>query len=226
MSDDLARIDERNISLIELKLELKELYEKREQEENTPEERAAFDGQIKQYIEANIRKVDNIRLFWRYCEDVMAAAERDEKDAAARKRSAENKLEFLKSLCHDVMVSLKEKKLEGAHGFIRLQTNGGSLALDIYSQALVPEELVSYTGWMSAECMAKLPPEITARQDFQFERATKDGTIKARLETKCDCCGGDGKGVNGEPCTHCAGTGFLLVPGARLSPRGQHVRIR
>ena len=220
------RINEKD-SLVNLKVELAELMQLREDPELKPEERAAIDQQITVYVQANLRKVDNVRAFWRYCEDVMDSAARDRKDAEARYKSAEAKLEFLKSLCCDTMTAFGEKKLEGAHGFIRLQANGGPVALDIYSAALIPEELVLYRGWMSSQAMALLPPEVTARQDFQFEREPRQGAIRAELEKPCDICkGGGGTAYNADVCNECGGTGKRLVPGARLAERGKHARIR
>jgi hypothetical protein len=238
----VLRIDQRGIPLARLVEELAELHEARDNPELTPEERQAIDGQIKLYVEANLRKVDDIRQWWRYCEDQLESAKRDSHDADARKRSWDARLEFMKGVCADVMSNLVDsrgrriKRLDGVHGFIRLQVNGGSVSLDIYSPALLPESMVLYRGWMSPEVMAALPPEITARQDFQFDRESRDGLIKATLETKCAKCSGSGVYERKEgrhdadmvnlPCPHCAGTGHELVPGARLAPRGQHVRIR
>lgn len=231
MSKQLARIEEKEIPLASLMAELRELMDMRDEALLPPDEAVALNNQIKAYVEANLRKVDNVRAFWRYAEDMIAAAERDLKDAGARHRSWESKLEFLKTLCLDIMIGFGEKKLEGQHGYIRLQVNGGSQSIDIYSPALIPEDLVQYSGWMSAACMALIPAEIMARQDFQFTREPKQGTIKAILETECSNCDGEAKfkspdGSGFLPCVECAGTGHKLVPGARLSPRGQHARIR
>lgn len=237
MGEQIARIEEKDSTLRSLRAELDELLELRAEESLTDEERAAVNGQIKLYVEANLRKVDNVRAFWRYAEDQIASAERDLKDAGARHRSWEAKLEFLKTLCLETMQAFETKRLDGAHGYIRLQGNGGTVPLDIYSAALIPEDLVLYRGWMSAACMAALPPEIVARQDFQFDREPKLGAIKAKLETKCEKCKGSGEarfderpedGGTGEraACKMCAGTGHQLVPGARLGARGQHARIR
>lgn len=233
----LARIEEKEIPLASLMAELRELMDMRDEALLPPDEAVALNNQIKAYVEANLRKVDNVRAFWRYAEDMIESAERDLKDAGARHRNWEGKLEFLKTLCLDIMIGFGEKKLEGQHGYIRLQVNGGSQSLDIYSPALIPEDLVQYRGAMSAACMALLPLEITARGDFQFEREPRQGAIKAKLETKCETCEGSGwrkfderpeDGGTGERavCEACGGTGHNLVPGARLAPRGRHARIR
>lgn len=230
MSNEVTRIEEKGIPLASLMGELRELLELRDElrdaEGVKPEDRAAVDTQIKAYVEANLRKVDNVRAFWRYAEDMMASADRDFRDAQARYGSWKAKLDYLKTLCVEIMTGFNEKKLEGQHGYIRLQANGGKAELDVYSAALVPEELVLYRGWMSAACMALLPPEVTARQDFQFERVPRQEAVRAELEKTCEGCGGDGKSYHTEKCDVCAGTGKRIVPGARLAPRGVHARIR
>lgn len=261
MSNEPEKIDEREVTLVQLRTELAELMKFRGEVDHAEDcninrlrtaepaaarpcncEVAAIDQRITQYVHANLRKVDNVRQFWRYAEDMLAAAEQDYKDAGARRSSWEAKLDFLKGVCADAMIVMGEKKLEGLHGFIRLQPNGGPVALDLYNSALIPESMVVYQGSIASAAWSEILEACATAGIFpllnpsvKMERVPMLGTVKAELEAKCDRCGGAGTydGIPAaiserkpEGCPECAGTGKRIVPGARLGVRGKHVRIR
>jgi len=252
LSDEVGRIKETDVTLRDLKTELRELCELREETEhglicNINEvggvcdcDRAAIDNRIKQYIQANLRKVDNVRQYWRYLEDLLASAEQDYKDAGRRRAAAENTLDFLKGLCVDIMTEFGEKRLEGKHGYIRLQVNSSSPAPEIYDASLVPEKFCTYVGSFSSDVWRDLlalckqaKVDLPSVEGVRVTREPMHSLIKAELEKKCVQCYGTAKVLDASDnqlrtvdCPKCQGTGKGVVPGVRLPARGQHARIR
>lgn len=229
---DIAPINEKDVSLFRLKSELVELMQLRENDELSPEEQAAIDGQIKAYVGAELRKVDNIRAYLRHC-DVMAEAAQEEANRLSSLIGTwKRRRDKLKDLCKDLMIESREKKLEGLHGSISLKGNGGLQPLEISQPAMIPEAFVLYRGWMSSEAMAEIPELVRGRQDFQFEREPIPGIVRAALKQPCEPCKGTGESMDLDRipvtvvCPHCGGDGKRHVAGARLQERGSHIEIR
>ncbi len=236
----LPAINEKEVPLAKLKTELAELMKFRGDPELNDDERAAIDSQVKLYVEANLRKVDNVRQWWRYAEDMLESAKQDHKDSGKRVSEWDGKLEFIKQLCADTMIAFDEKKLEGEHGFIRLQANGGPVALDIHNSSLIPEPMVAYQGAITSAAWTEICEACMAvgvnplkLEGVKMERVPLLDKIRRELEANCTYCGGTGIGGDGPAvgdtaaaCGECNGTGKRLVPGARLGVRGKHARIR
>lgn len=237
--DAAPAIDERQVSMMNLRTHLQELYDLREAEGLSQDEVKAIDGQIRVLVEANLRKVDNVRAYWRFLEDQLAARKQDREDAAREAAGWEQRLECLKSLCGEVMEQFKEKRLVGEHGFIRLQANGGDVALDVYNPALVPEEMVDYSGTITSsawnqivELCSALGEDIRQYEGVRLERVLRVGMIRNIMKAPCAKCDGAGTVLESDgelatvECPECKGAKLQTVPGARLGARGQHVRIR
>ncbi len=223
-------INEKDISLFQLRSELTELMTLRDTPDLEPEAKAAIEYQIKAYIGAELRKVDNIAGFIRSRKMRIKAAKEESARLAALAASWEAEEKFVIDLCKDAMIQWNVKKLEGMHATVALQSNGGLQPLEIPQPALVPEEFVQYRGWMSSAAMAEIYERIRGRQDFQFEREPHQGRIRAALAEACNRCKATGSTYNLDDnktqCEACSGTGKRQVPGARLGDRGQHVRLK
>jgi len=159
-----------------------------------------IDKQIAEYVRTEIRKVDNIRSFWRHAELMRDAAKAEANRQNERAKSWDGRLQAMRETIRFVMESMpwapgKPRKLEGRTGSLMLKANGGKQAVEITDEALVPDEFCTVTV------------TITARQwkqmsDTRPPRTPSLSLIAAEIEK------GEG------------------VPGARLAPRGEHVECR
>lgn len=234
MSD--LTINEKKIGLWRLKTELAELMAFRQDEELDAEARAAIDAQIKAYVSAELRKVDNVAGFIRYRRSGAAEARAEAKRLSALADSWERDEEYLLGLVKDLMVEFRETKLEGRYGYLKLQANGGNQALDIYNKELIPEEMVDYRGFITSKCWTQIlvacdlagvhPAEW---EGVQLQREPRSGMVREALAKPCPACDDLGETTDWrgrDVCSRCDGQKGNVVPGARLEPRGQHVRIK
>lgn len=207
------------LSLYAIESDLVNLIEMREQateemlaikDGSTPEHDAAMeaiaviDNQIREYITAEIRKVDNIRAFWRHCELMRDAAKEEARVQSDRSKAWGARLDRLKATCALVMESIpfpagKPKKLEGRTGVLLLKANGGKQAVEVTDESLVPDELCTVTVTMLA---------------IEWHRGTNLRTISVGPRTPSRSLIGE-QLANGEG-----------VPGARLAERGNHVECK
>lgn len=199
------------LSLYTIESDLANLIEMREQVKEelgdgaTPEdlaaETAAIDNAIREYVSAEIKKVDNIRSFWRHAEMMQSAAAEEAKLQSARAKAWEQRLKRLKETCLVVMETIpfpagKPKKLEGRTGSLMLKGNGGRQAVVISDESLVPDEFKTVT-------MTKTVSEWWAIHVLpEGPQVPSVSLIAAELER------GEG------------------VPGCSLAPRLSHVEVR
>ena len=242
------------LSLYQLESQLSELIEMREQavaDRKTavgaePAEKTreieAIDNAIREYITAEIRKVDGIRAFWRHCE-LMAQAAKEEADVqAVRSKAWRNRLDRLKDTVKLVMETIpfpegKPKKLEGRTGALYLKANGGKQAVEIHDESLVPDELCMVTATMPGDFWESVVDAFAAKNEcYDLEekhspcrvtRVPSLSLIAERLAQKCTRCAGNGDLIiQGIVCDECGGSGRQSVPGARFAERGNHVEVK
>lgn len=253
------------LSLYTLESQLSELLEMREQTcesmklaqtegdlpntvEGFAEEIAVIDNAIREYITAEIKKVDSISDFWHWL-DRVAGVPKQRKDGVVRceidveiARLTERRdrlranLERIKSVVQFVMESMewreeKPRKLEGVRHALYLKGNGGTPAVDVYAQELIPDELQSITVRMSFAQWMKLG--VPAFQGTYVDTGPPMpalSLIAQRLNEKCPKCEGGEAIYTREKvivdCPECGGTGKQSVPGARFAPVGQHVECK
>lgn len=227
-------INEKEIGLWRLKTELAELMQFRQDEDLDAEAKAAIDTQIKAYVAAELRKVDNVAGFIRYRRSGAAEARAEARRLSALADSWERDEEYLLGLVKDLMIEFKETKLEGKYGYLKLQANGGQQALEIYNKELLPERMVKYQVTLSSEVWNLILQRAVKDEwpkEVSVERIPRTGDIREALAKPCLICddraGFVWDGPNRVQCPSCEGTGSAnLVPGVRLEPRGQHVRIK
>ena len=235
------------LSLYQLESQLSELIEMREQaiadRETTvgaePAEKTreieAIDNAIREYITAEIRKVDGIRAFWRHCELMASAAKEEAEVQAARSKAWKDRLDRLKDMVKLVMETIpfpenKPKKLEGRTGALYLKANGGKQAVEIHDESLVPDELCTVNVTMTQTQWMRLTPTKEYPHDAKVgPRVPSLSLIAERLahSLKCTRCAGNGNLIiQGIVCDECGGSGRQSVPGARFAERGNHVEVR
>ena len=209
------------LSLYQLESQLSELIEMREQTcesmklaetegdlpntvEGFQQEIAVIDNAIREYITAEIRKVDSIRAFWRHCELMASAAKEEAEVQAARSKAWKNRLDRLKDTVKLVMETIpfpenKPKKLEGRTGALYLKANGGKQAVEIHDESLVPDELCTVTvtyvaaEWKAIEKrVAEARPWQPALSNVKVgQRVPSLSLIAERLAAVCPKCRGE-----------------------------------
>ena len=253
-----------DLSLYQLESQLSELIEMREQSceslklaesegdlpqtiERLNDEVTAIDNAIREYITAEIRKVDGIRAFWRHCELMASAAKEEAEVQTARSKAWKDRLDRLKDMVKLVMETIpfpenKPKKLEGRTGALYLKANGGKQAVEIHDELLVPDELCTVTvtyvaaEWKAIEKrVAEARPWQPALSNVKVgQRVPSLSLIAERLNGKCEACEGRGhprdpvfeEHVSPDTCSECGGSGRQSVPGARFAERGSHVECK
>ena len=232
-----------NLSLWQIEESILGLSEIIESPDTTEEEKQAARAEIERWAEAEVAKVDRVRAFLRHCKVMEDAAKFEAMTMKSRGERWGERAKRLKEICMAVMDRRGVKRLEGQSGVLRIQVNGGKVALKITNEGLVPEEYVGYHGYISSTAWRILRSLISAnawdlwsgRQDVQMERRPMQEAMRKILETKCPKCEGmkmfseigpfvpDPNGAI--PCEDCGGTGHMLVPGAELEERGQQLRV-
>lgn len=127
------------LTLLDIESGLIDLYDQLESCE-TDEERANVNAAIEAYMKAEVQKVDRIRAFILH-EEARAKIAREESERQLRRaRIAEAHAEQVKEFCKRVLTEVGKKRVEGRSGVIKIQTNGGIVALEIFDETALPME--------------------------------------------------------------------------------------
>lgn len=199
-----------------------------------------IESQIREYVTAEIRKVDGIRAYWKHAELMRDAAKAEAATQAERAKAWDDRLKRLKDTCLMVMETIpfpagKPKKLEGRTGAIYLKGNGGKQAVEISDESLVPDEMCTVTVTFNALIWRETLKEEDRKWPNVIlpaligKRVPSLSLIGEELQKACGKCNGVGAPWNNSssiPCVDCGGSGKRSVPGARLLDRGEHVEIK
>lgn len=227
--------------LYRIAAELQELLELREDAEAQgalPEELAAIEERIKQYALAEVKKVDGIAHAVSACN---AFAEECEKEAArltAMAKRHRNRLERIKAAALWAMQTLGIRRLDTPTNKLRVQANGGVEPLEVYDLSEVPRDLKQVTVTLPMRIWHEFQIAI-AKGDYMYPGSVlppakvevQQDAIRAELKKRVpcpECITSMGRRKDGPgPCPRCEGYGTVpaSVPGARLLPRGSHLRV-
>jgi len=202
-------------------------------DEGDTEAVAAVDQQIVEWQDRTPVKVASSRAFVLQQETLVGACKAEEDRIRAIRKRAESNIERYKAYLLAVMqrFDIKELKAENIGGF-RRQGNGGFEPLDI------PEWPKDSSGNFEA-LRAHDAGLVNFPSDFPVKALYVPDTEKIREELKrrvlCpECKGGDVRldehdtqAVDSSTCPRCHGerTVPATVEGARLLPRGEHLRV-
>lgn len=168
----------------------------------------ACDGLICDYLKREVKKVDGIAFA---VKEYTAKSEAKAKAAAELKASADRDAETakrIKAMVLEVMQEFGEKKLPGRLFTITRQGNGGQQALTIAQPDLITDLYRTVTVTI---------PLMTWREIVQ---RANEGILAGRLLTTAVTDGFDNSRLRA---TLKDGDG---VPGAKLEPLGEHIRIK
>jgi len=166
----------------------------------------AVDAAIVEYITAEVRKVDNVARFLTELKAREKALDYEIDRLTGIRDQAARTEERIKAVVLQVMRDCDVKKLEGKIGTLKRQGNGGVQAVDIAQPELVPPNMRWYTVRMGGIAYGHIcslcagAPQGEAVLGTAKSEPDKEAIRKA-LE---------------------AGEG---VPGCRLEPRGEHLRV-
>lgn len=219
-------------------------------EEHELSDTTAVDEQIKLYLTEHLpRKADAIAAQLRKWRAEVDSARKEEERCYGVRRRAEARSEHLKANviaimqhCPAVAVSKTGSlSLAGTTSILRVQGNGGMAELQIYDERLIPDEYRVAVVKLSRSAWLRLLDSVESgnRSNLVYQSVTyeiDEDAIRAELAKRCESCAGSGKRVtvkienyiteaNDYNCPDCGATGRHLVPGARLMPRGVHLRV-
>lgn len=194
----------RNLSLFRIETELEELMQLREDPELMPEERAATEAAIAEYVNREVAKVDGIRAYLRHCEVMRDAANEEAKRQRELSTAWDARREKLMDLCYQVMQAAGKKKLEGKTGTLQIKGNGGRQPVTITEPSLIPDEYCEYVGKVAGSLWRQIIdklPWIESTGEAEMVRTPRKSQIGDALK-------------NG------------AVPGAHLEERGSHLECK
>jgi hypothetical protein len=218
-----------SLSLYHLADDLVSLLALREEMAEDKESTEAADAAIAEYMQSLPQKVDGVVHVLRTLESQAELAAAEVVRLAARRRRIASAAYRLRQYCCDVLARLPKpkrgsRKLEGSTATLTLKGNGGLEPLDVYDEALVPDEYctaeitVPFSFWGKVNDLCN---EHGVRYKFSGRRSVDHIAIRKALAENCWLCEG-----NGGDCNACGGSGKQGVPGARLQERGNHLEIR
>ena len=227
-----------NLSLYNIETGLLELLAFREEVMSDPdaspteqqETAARIDQQIREYVTAEIRKVDGIAHYLREFERRAEIDRAEAKRIIDRARGWEQRHDRLEQVVKDVMLMTGNQKLEGEHNTLKLRTNPASV--DVRQPELVPYAFQRITITMTLALFDKLRRFLMLEShDLSAELIdTKKGEpepIKSTIaeELKCPAC--RNLKAKREKCAECGGTGLSKqgVPGCVLVQNGVSLQV-
>ncbi len=215
--------------------ELLTLRETAESEGSLPEELQAIDRQIEQYFEREVRKVDGIANAIHVYEHAAEAAQQEAIRIMARAKTLQSTADRIRENALRTMQLFGVKRLDTPMNRLRVCGNGGKEPLEC-EPVDVPFTFLTATVRMPYHEWLRLAAHIEEVPAFTITTGPDNDAIRAALKQRVACpeCKGVGQSVNighSEPqldtCQRCMGVGTVpnTVPGARLLPRGEHLRV-
>lgn len=142
-------------------------------------------------------------------------------DAAKIAQQAKARVERIKSYVLSEMVAAGIREIKAPWGFLRRQPNGGIAPLVIEDEAQVPGQYKTVTVTMPLHLWLRI---AVADEGVKCsDPAVSNTAVREALERPCPTC--DGFLQTDVTCATCGNTRKNQVPGARLSERGEHLRI-
>lgn len=197
-----------DLSLWKIDETITELLSLREEVE-TEEERAAIDGQVREWVERELQKFDRCYGFIRYQEQQAAMAAEVQQKAGQWKHIHTARADRVREMVKQVMDHRGTRKIEGPGvGSFTVRPNGGKLALEITDPAIVPAEFqqvilqLPKPLWDMAQVALEHDRELLLALLLKSDRAIDERAVRAALEAGQE------------------------VPGARLRERGTCLVVR
>lgn len=234
------------LSLYQIEVQLQQLIEARDEAEAEGDSQAVavIDQEIAAYASREVRKVDSIANYIRHCE---AQAELASAEAARLKEAAGRwaaRAERLEQATLAAMQAHGVRVLESATNRLTVAKNGGVEPLET-NLASLPPEFCFVNGKIPLPLIHDFLDYLAGRNEDRQKLLAglssgarpDDSAIRKALAERVPCpeCSAVGtldrpktSGDTVRACEKCNGVGTVPreVPGARLLPRGVHLRIK
>lgn len=197
--------------------------------ESIEQEIATIDGLIRQYIRAEIRKVDGIAAA---IKEFDARAEIHLKESDRLRKLAEQEQETsdrIRETAIAVMTELGETKMRGEMSALRVQNNGGVQPLNIAQPDMVPEKYQVVTFELRSDMFEYFCTQFEGAYKIKQHLHPDNGAVRKvleaaqRSEAAIEILAETEKWTPEEK--QQAMSKVERVPGCRLDPRGVHLRI-
>jgi Siphovirus Gp157 len=236
-------MSENNLSLYGIEETLLGLTELRDAavSQGDAETVAILDQEIEAYLTKEAAKVYSYAALIRQREDAAAICKARAEDLAARAKAMQADAARLKEMALRVMQRFQVYSLTAAEVTLRVQSNGGVKPVEIdpdgFIEPRMQDATVTMPGdlWETIKRAAQVPEQLLERKT-RVVWTPNAARIREALEQQIACprCSGTGQlcpaGPSDAPmetCDRCEGRGMLpmTVPGAKLLPRGSHLRV-
>ncbi len=228
-------VGEPKLALYTIERELSELLDMRalaEEEGAPPAELEAIDKTIAEYFSREIRKVDGIC----HALNTFAAAEETARKEAKRLNeradNLERQYERIKAATLRAMQDHGVRVLETPTNKLRVQANGGKEPLEVTAAPDQYQDAIVKLPRLLWRAVLREIPGLLLEEVGKNCRETLEPNgdrIRAALKQQVPCPEHDPYREVGlsKPCARCEGRGTIpnTVPGAKLLPRGSHLRI-
>lgn len=225
-----------SLTLYRIEADLQELATLRDEaeDEGNCEALKVIDAQIRAYLTSEVSKVDSYAGLIHRMEADAQASENEEQRFAIRAKRLRANVERLKANALAVMQQFGVRELSTPINTLRPHTNGSLQALDVPVVNALPIKYRIITVTMPEAAWRKLVAGVTAPLPLSKNpalSADNDAIRKALSKhVACPQCAGSGEPFGPEEdgkCPVCEGKGTVpaTIPGARLLPRGEHLRL-
>lgn len=222
------------MNLYAIEQSLQQLVDLREQAEadGDSEAIAVIDGQLREYLTQEAAKVTSYVALIRSRQALVDACNAEMERVVNICDCAQADIDRLKVNALAVMQRFGVKELKATPGGgLRIQGNGGVQALEVYDNIELRDEFKQVTvtlplrQWQAMQQAFEDDPGMGSIYQRPAEPDTE--RIRAALAQRVvcpECKGGD---VPGGECPTCEGAGTIpaTVPGAKLLPRGESLRV-
>lgn len=197
------------------------------------EEITTIDGLIRDYVKREVRKVDGIALAIKEFTARAAVHAAEAAELAAKAKREEETVERIKQTALMVMQEFGDKKLEGRLYTLVRQGNGGMRALTIAQPDLVPEPYKTVTLRLPLSLLPGIMALMAAEVQRNIREVSRDvdsQQVRYTIE-QCEISEtnirkfGEANGWTPEQIATELNK-IERVPGCRLEPRGEHLRIK
>lgn len=187
--------------------------------------REVIEGQIKEWVGAELRKVDGIATFIRESEHRAELAKEEAQRLADRAKHWQAKADRLRACTMEAMNAHGIRKLETPASSLTVVGNGGLQPLDRQDD-LIPNEYKLFIATLNHKQWRAFLEQYPGFIPRAVEVDT--AAIREALHERVPCPDhATRSGPVVDRCRRCSGTGTVPreVPGAHLLPRGQHLRV-
>jgi hypothetical protein len=227
---------ERSMSLFRIEETMQDLLDMLEQANDDGDSAAVeeIDKALQNYIALEVKKVDNIAGAIRAYTTMALTADLEADRLLARGKMFHGIVERIKMHTKVAMELKGVRKLQTPLNALWVQNNGSLEPVEITELANIPPALRKVTvtipedDWLYLfELVVSKVPTLLGRAKIGHPEPNNEAIRKElKMQVHCPECKGIGDAV--EPCKRCGAKGTIpaTVPGARLLPRGTHLRVK